>query len=247
VTEWPEWILSFAALVMAIILHEVSHGYAALALGDDTAKRLGRLSLNPIVHVDRMGTIILPGIFLLAQTLTHFGGGVFFGWAKPVPIAPWRFRDPRRGMMLVALAGPVTNYVLAYLAILMLHVTPLLPDLPRAYTLIFIGFFIMANLALGTFNLLPIPPLDGGRVVVGILPERLAMAWARTERTGIVLVLLLVFVVPPVLAQFGIHANPLADWLHAVGDPIFRAMVAAAGHPQDLFLVLRVLGADGGV
>ncbi len=245
-TDWPELILSFVALVAAIILHEVSHGYAALAMGDDTAKRLGRLSLNPLVHVDRVGTIILPGIFLAAQMVLHTGG-LFFGWAKPVPIAPWRFRDPRRGMMLVALAGPLANYVLAFVAILALHLTPALPNMVRAYALIFIGFFVMANLALGTFNLLPIPPLDGGRVVVGLLPERLAMAWARLERAGIVIVLLLVLVAPPLLGEFGIRFNPLAAWLHAIGDPIFQVMVDAAGHPRDLFLVLRVLGVDGDV
>jgi Zn-dependent protease len=246
VTEWPEWSLSFVALVMAIILHEVSHGYAALALGDDTARKLGRLSLNPLVHVDRVGTIILPGIFLLAQALAHTGGGLFFGWAKPVPIAPWRFADPRRGMMLVALAGPLTNYALTFLSLLALHATPLLPDLVRAYALIFIGFFVMANLALGTFNLLPIPPLDGGRVAVGLLPERLAMIWAGLERAGIVIVLLMVFVLPSLLGAFGIEVNPLGFWLHAVGDPIFNALAAAAGHPRDLFLVLRFLGGDGG-
>ncbi len=241
--QWLEWTLSFVALVTAIILHEVSHGYAALALGDDTAKKLGRLSLNPLVHVDRLGTIILPGIFLVAQAVTHTGGGVFFGWAKPVPIAPWHFADPRRGMMLVALAGPLTNYALTFLAILALHATPLLPDMVRGYALVFIGFFIMANLALGTFNLLPIPPLDGGRVVVGLLPERLAMAWARLEGAGIVIVLLMVFVLPLVLGQFGIQANPLALWLHAVGDPIFQALAVAAGRPHDLFVLLRFLGA----
>jgi Zn-dependent protease len=131
------------------------------------------------------------------------------------------------------------------LAILLLHLTPALPDLLRAYALIFIGFFVMANLALGTFNLLPVPPLDGGRVVVGLLPERLALAWARLERAGIILVLVLLFIAPPLLRDVGIRINPLADWLHAVGDPIFRLLVAAAGHPQDIFLVLRVLGADG--
>ena len=240
--DWVEWGLSFAALVLAIILHEVSHGYAALALGDDTAKRLGRLSLNPLVHVDRVGTIIVPGLFLLFQVVAHTSG-VFFGWAKPVPIAPWRFHDPRRGMMLVALAGPITNYVLAFLAVVSLHFTPMLPDSVRAYALIFVGFFVMANMALGTFNLLPIPPLDGGRVVVGLLPERLALLWARTERAGIILVLLAIFLLPPALDEFGIHVNPLAAWLHAVGDPIFRALVSAAGQPHDLFLVLRFLGA----
>ena len=245
-SEWLEWGLSFVALVLAIILHEVAHGYAALALGDDTAKNLGRLSLNPLVHVDRLGTIILPGVFLVAQAVTHTGGGVFFGWAKPVPIAPWHFSDPRRGMMLVALAGPLMNFFLAFLAILALYATPLLPYGMRSYVLIFIGFFIMGNLVLGTFNLLPIPPLDGGRVVVGLLPQRLAMVWARLERAGIVIVLLLVFVAPLLLGQAGIRFNPLGEWLHLVGDPIFHLLATAAGHPRDLFLVLRFLGGGGG-
>ncbi len=244
--EWFQGGLSFAALVMAIILHEVSHGYAALALGDDTAKKLGRLSLNPLVHVDRVGTIILPGIFLLAQAALHTGGGVFFGWAKPVPIAPWRFRDPRRGMMLVALAGPLANFALTFLSLLALNFTPLLAGPVHAYVLSFLGVFIMANIALGTFNLLPIPPLDGGRVMVGLLPERLAMVWARLERVGIIIVLLGVFVLPSLLGQYGIQFNPLWAWLHAIGDPIFRTLAAAAGYPRDLFLILHSFGADGG-
>jgi len=131
VSEWPGWILSFAAIVMAIILHEVAHGYAALALGDDTAKRLGRLSLNPIVHVDKVGTIIVPGIFLLAQAVVAPRRRHLLRLAKPVPIAPWRFGNPRRGMMLVALAGPLANYALAFLSLLALHLTPALPNMER--------------------------------------------------------------------------------------------------------------------
>ena len=142
-------------------------------------------------------------------------------------------------MMLVAPAGPLMNFTLAFLAILALHATPLLPEQWRAYALVFIGYFIMANLALGTFNLLPIPPLDGGRVAVGLLPERIAMVWARLERAGIIIVLLLVFVPPSLLGQFGIQVNPLGEWLHAVGDPIFRALALAAGQPHDLFVLLR--------
>lgn len=246
-SEWFDWGLSFVALVMAIILHEVAHGYAALTLGDDTAKSQGRLSLNPLVHVDRVGTIILPGIFLLAQAALHTGGGVFFGWAKPVPIAPWRFRDPRRGMMLVALAGPLANFALTFLSLLALNFTPLLAEPGHAYVLSFLGVFIMANVALGTFNLLPIPPLDGGRVMVGLLPERLAMVWARLERVGIVIVLLGVFVLPSLLGHYGIQFNPLWSWLHAIGDPIFRTLAAAAGYPRDLFVILHSFSADGGV
>ena len=110
-SEWLEWALSFVALVTAIILHEVSHGYAALALGDDTAQaaRAGCRSIRWCMWTGSAPSS-LPGMFLVVQALAHTGGGVFFGWAKPVPIAPWRFADPRRGMMLVALAGPLMNY-----------------------------------------------------------------------------------------------------------------------------------------
>lgn len=239
------WLLAFAALVMAIILHEVAHGYAALALGDDTAKRMGRLSLNPLRHVDRVGTIIVPALLLIVQTLAH-ASGILFGWAKPVPVAAWRFPNPRRGMMLVALAGPLANYALAFATLLALHATPALPSVLRPFVLLFLGSFLMANLALGTFNLLPLPPLDGGRVLVGLLPEKPAMAVARLERAGIVLVLLAAFVLPSALDSFGIHVDPLMAWLHGVGDPIFRTLDALAGRPRDLLAVLRLLGAGNG-
>ncbi len=239
------WLISFTALVLAIILHEVSHGYAALALGDDTAKRMGRLSLNPIRHVDRVGTIIVPGVLLLMQMLLHTSG-ILFGWAKPVPVAPWRFPNPRRGMMLVALAGPLANYALAFAALLALQLTPMLPATPRLLALLFLGWFLMANLALGTFNLLPLPPLDGGRVLVGLLPERAALAVARLERFGILLVLLAAFVLPSALANFGVHVDPLMAWLQMVGDPVFRALDALAGHPRDLIAVMRLLGFGNG-
>ncbi|KAA5609311.1 site-2 protease family protein [Rhodovastum atsumiense] len=241
-----EWVLSFVAVVVAIILHEIAHGYAALALGDDTAKRMGRLSLNPLVHVDRVGTIIVPGLFLIAQALARTGGGVFFGWAKPVPIDIRRLPNPRRSMALVALAGPLMNYALAFLALLLLHATPLLPWEPRLWAIGFLAFFLMANLALGTFNLLPIPPLDGGRIAVGVLPERLAIAWAGMERAGIAVVLLVVFLLPAALAEFGIGFDPLRWWLHGIADPIFRFLAALAGHPRDLVIVLRFLDGDGG-
>jgi Zn-dependent protease len=222
------WGISFAALVLAIILHEVSHGYAALALGDDTAKRMGRLTLNPLVHVDRVGTIIVPALFLLAQAATRIGGGVFFGWAKPVPIAPWRFRDPRRGMMLVALAGPAMNFLLVYLALL---AAPFLPGRGPAAT--FLETFLIGNLALGTFNLLPIPPLDGGRVAVGLLPEPLARAWARLERAGILIVLVVLFVLPWLLRDLGVAFSPLEWWLQALGEPIYDGLAWAAAHTLD--------------
>ncbi len=207
-------VVAAVPVILAITLHEAAHGYAALALGDDTARSMGRLSLNPLRHVDRVGTLLLPGVLILGQLLT-LGRVVFlFGWAKPVPVSAWRFANPRRGMALVAAAGPVTNFFLAWLAALLMHATALLPDPGGEVVDTMLETFILANLVLGLFNLLPIPPLDGGRIVVGLLPERLAEVWARLERAGIVIVLLLVFLLPRLLAEFGIRFDPVGRALN---------------------------------
>ena len=201
-------------VIFAITLHEAAHGYAALALGDDTARSMGRLSLNPLRHVDRVGTLLLPGALMLGQLLT-IGRVVFlFGWAKPVPVSAWRFADPRRGMALVAAAGPAMNFFLAWLAALLMHGSALLADPAGEVVDTMLQTFILANLVLGLFNLLPIPPLDGGRIMVGILPLRLAEAWARLERAGIVIVLLLAFLLPRLLAEFGIQFDPIGNALN---------------------------------
>lgn len=201
-TEWlPELAVAVAAAVLAITLHEAAHGYAALALGDDTAKRAGRLSLNPIRHVDPVGTLLVPGILLVGQLLTLGRVEAMFGWAKPVPVAAWRLRHPRQGMMLVAAAGPGMNFGLALLAGLLVHpVDALLAGTLSAdavgWVYRFLALSILANLVLGLFNLLPIPPLDGGRIVAGLLPERLAVPYLGLERVGILLVLVVVFLLP---------------------------------------------------
>lgn len=201
-------------VIFAITLHEAAHGYAALALGDDTARSMGRLSLNPLRHVDRVGTLLLPGALIVGQLLT-IGRVVFlFGWAKPVPVSAWRFANPRRGMALVAAAGPAVNFLLAWLAALLTHGTTLLSNSVGDIADVMLQTFILANLVLGLFNLLPIPPLDGGRIMVGILPERLAHAWARLERAGLVIVLLLVFLLPRLLAEFGILFDPVGRALN---------------------------------
>jgi Zn-dependent protease len=223
-------ILSLLAAVLAITLHEAAHGYAALALGDDTAKRLGRLSLNPLRHVDRVGTILLPGFLVISQLVTLGRVAFLFGWAKPVPVAAWRFADPRRGMMLVAAAGPAMNFFLAWLGGVALF---LAPSLSREMALMlkqFIYYFILTNLVLGLFNLLPIPPLDGGRIAVGLLPERLAMAWARMERAGIAVVLLVVFLLPLLLKEFGIAFDPVGDGLGRILPWAIRLVLQASGH-----------------
>jgi len=219
-----QFLISVALAATAIILHELAHGYAALALGDTTAKRAGRLSPNPLRHVDRFGTLILPG-FLLASQLLTVGRVLFmFGWAKPVPVDPSRFRYPRQMMALVAIAGPVMNFFLAFLGALALRLLP-----PPAWAQA-IGAFIILNLVLGLFNLVPVPPLDGGRIAVGILPLRLARAWAGLERYGIVFVLVLV-AGPALLRQAGVEFDPLGSTLEPAVGWAYDLVLRLAGVP----------------
>ncbi|MBV9249166.1 MAG: site-2 protease family protein [Acetobacteraceae bacterium] len=231
--------LAVVPAVLAITLHEAAHGYAALALGDDTARRAGRLSLNPLRHVDRVGTILLPGFLLISQLL--LAGRVFFmfGWAKPVPVSAWKFKDPRRGMALVAAAGPAMNFFLAWIGALLMPLpeTPLTPGFDTLDVAIaqhplvaaFLFYFMLSNLVLGLFNLVPIPPLDGGRIAVGLLPLDLARGWARLERAGILLVILLVFLLPRLLREFGIDFDPFGETLEAVVPWAFRLLFRLAG------------------
>jgi len=209
----PQLALAVLAAVVAITWHEAAHGCAALWLGDDTALRLGRVSLNPLRHVDRVGTILLPGALLLVQWALIGRIVVLFGWAKPVPVQASRFPNPRRGMALVAAAGPASNFLLAWTAGLLLHALPLLPDGLAEGADLLLYFLILANLALGLFNLLPIPPMDGGRIVVGLLPPDAARAWARLEQAGILAVLLGVFVLPRLLAELGVAFDPVGQML----------------------------------
>jgi Zn-dependent protease len=216
--------LAVIPVIVAITLHEAAHGYAALALGDTTARDAGRLSLNPIRHIDRVGTIILPGILMISQLLFPPHRIFFmFGWAKPVPVSAWKFRDPRRGMALVAIAGPLMNFVLAWLAAL---VMPLAEGEGAwaAASQQFLIYFMLANIVLGLFNLLPIPPLDGGRVAVGLLPLALARIWAQLERVGILIVLLAVFMLPYVLG-----IDPVGEALNHIIPWAFRTIFWLAG------------------
>ena len=224
------FLLAVIPAILAITLHEAAHGYAAWALGDDTAKVAGRLSLNPLVHIDRVGTILLPGFLLISQLLTIGHVGFMFGWAKPVPVAAWRFSDPRRGMMLVAAAGPLMNFVLAWIGGLAWHGLDQLPEGAQHGTAEFIGAFIGYNLVLGLFNLLPIPPLDGGRIVVGLLPLAAARVWARTERAGIFIVLLLIFLLPQALREFGIAFDPVNAAMNTVLPRAFDLVLRLSGN-----------------
>jgi Zn-dependent protease len=177
--------------MFAIILHEVMHGVTAKMLGDDTAQRAGRLTLNPVAHIDLFGTIILPAILL-------FAGAPVFGYAKPVPIDYRNLHNPRTGMMMVAAAGPLTNLTLAAISIfLLLVIRPHLegPWAPSVWVPIFemLKVSLSVNVALGIFNLIPILPLDGGRVLVGFLPFSAARALARFEGVGFLLLFALLY------------------------------------------------------
>ncbi|MDR3535043.1 MAG: site-2 protease family protein [Acetobacteraceae bacterium] len=227
--------LAVIPTVLAITLHEAAHGYAALALGDDTARRAGRLSLNPIRHIDRVGTILLPGGLLLFQLLTIHHVAFMFGWAKPVPVDARRFSNPRRGMAWVASAGPAMNFVLAWLGALLMPAAPgpgggsfeALDASLATHPIVglFLFYFILTNLVLGLFNLIPIPPLDGGRIAVGLLPLGLARRWAGMERAGILIVMVVVFLLPHL-----IDFDPVGEALNTILPWAFRTVFWLSGH-----------------
>ncbi|TQF77070.1 site-2 protease family protein [Elioraea sp. Yellowstone] len=209
---WGIAVIAPGALV-AIILHEVAHGWAAHALGDPTAKLHGRLSLNPVRHVDPFGTIALPLMLFAFQMLTIGRIEFLFGWAKPVPVDTRYFRRPRQDMALVAAAGPAMNLALAFAIAAMGHLVDLPPRPVGIFLAEMIIFAVQINLLLMLFNLIPVPPLDGGRILVGLLPLGPARALARLEHAGIFIVLFGLFVVPAILRQAGIPSDPIGQWL----------------------------------
>ncbi len=211
------WVLP---VLFAITLHEASHGYVAWRLGDDTAYRLGRVSFNPLKHVDPFGTVILPALLFMT-------GGFLFGWAKPVPVNFGRLNRPRRDMVLVAAAGPASNLVLAAISALGFHLLPFASETLGIWLADALGKSILINLVLAVLNMLPLPPLDGGRVAVGLLPRALALPLARLERWGLLILIGGLFLLPMLGDQIGLNLD-VFHWLIWVPVswllPIFAAM-----------------------
>lgn len=208
-------------LLLAITLHEAGHAWVAYKLGDNTARQLGRVSFNPIVHIDPFGTILLPLMMLISGT------PFLFGYAKPVPVNYNNLHNPRRDMVFVALAGPLANILLVIIAALLLHVVGFLPAIAKDWLVQNIIFAIKINAILAAFNMLPIPPLDGGRVAVGLLPNILARPLSRLEPYGMLIIIGL-FLLPVLGRQLGMDWNILWAILQPAIDLVETLAVAIA-------------------
>ncbi|GMO19644.1 site-2 protease family protein [Bradyrhizobium sp. TM233] len=215
------WVLP---LVLAITFHEAAHAFVADRLGDDTASRLGRVSFNPLRHIDPFGTVILPAMLLF----TH--SPFLFGYAKPVPVNFRKLNNPKLDMVWVALAGPATNIVLALAAAFAFHALPLVPASSAKWVADNLKNALLINAILAVFNMMPIPPLDGGRVAVGLLPRALAMPLARLEPFGMLILIGLLILLPLAGSQFGLNLDVISAILRTLTGYVIQAVLFLTGN-----------------
>ena len=215
------WILP---LVIAITFHEAAHAFVAYRLGDNTAWQLGRVSFNPLKHIDPFGTLILPGLLLLSHS------PFLFGYAKPVPVNFRNLNHPRLDMVWVALAGPVTNIILALAAAFAFHALPFVPAEAAKWTADNLKNAFLINIVLAVFNMLPIPPLDGGRVAVGLLPRFLAYPLSRLEPYGMLILIGLLILLPVIGTQLGLNLDVISAILRTLTGYVIGALLFVTGN-----------------
>ena len=215
------WVIP---LIIAITFHEAAHGYVARFFGDNTAWQFGRVTLNPFKHIDPIGTILLPALLFITRS------PFLFGYAKPVPVNFRALRNPRRDMVWVAAAGPGMNIALAILAALSFHLVNYFPSTAGRWVAENLKNALLINAFLAMFNLLPLPPLDGGRIAVGLLPDRLAIPLARLEPYGLSILIGVIFILPILGAQLGINLSVVSRFVASATYALIRVILALTGN-----------------